>query len=313
MKSKAFCTVISSSHYSYAISLRDSIRRFDNSVELFVLITDANPEEDSIDLSFIFIDDLKEYSILEKLLNKYSLNSDSFRWSMKSILLLYLLEKRQFDQVFFVDPDVYFFSDFKFLYNELYDRSFLLSPHWGSMDPFSNYNGFTQHFGHGVFNGGFLGVTKKGIDTLKWWAEMCFFSCSRKSISPFYVDQIYLHAFPVRNPDTKILSHKGCNVAIWNQEECRRIVSDSGEVLINGVYPIVFVHFSHLFDLYEQDKLLYPYLLEYSNALIENGHPTGVIEPARNYFQRQALKKLTFLQRIRRKYFGVKYFDDSDF
>ncbi len=39
------------------------------------------------------------------------------------------------------------------------------------------------------------------------------------------------------------IQHLGCNVAEWNKTDCKReLVHD--KVLINGIFPIVFAHFS---------------------------------------------------------------------
>lgn len=310
---KGFCTVISSDFLPFARALFQSINKFGEDIEFTVLIVNDHQQIGDEKFKVLFPHQLSEKELANKILLKYHNELDGLRWSLKSLLMVHLLEKEGFDQVFFVDPDLYFFSDFSFLTKELEDRSFLLSPHWKQMDPMTDEKEFLANFTDGIFNAGFLGATIKGVETLRWWANMCLYSAKRIVDEPLYADQSYLELFPIRNPDARILTHRGCNVAIWNKEECKRVVSDSGEVLINGIYPIVFVHFSHTYDLYKQDKSLLPYLVEYSNALIENGHPTGIIKPARNYFYRQALKRLTFLQRFKRKYLGVKYFDESEF
>lgn len=310
---KGFCTVISADFLPFARALFKSIKKFGGDIEFTVLIVNDYQQFGDEKFKVLFPHQLSEKELTNKILSKYHNELDGLRWSLKSVLMVHLLEMEEFDQVFFVDPDLYFFSDFSSLFEELGDRSFLLSPHWKPMDPSINEKEFLANFSDGIFNAGFLGATIKGIDTLRWWANMCLYSAKRIVDEPLYADQSYLELFPIRNPDSRILTHRGCNVAIWNKDECRRVVSNTGEVLINGKYPIVFIHFSHLFDLYNQDKLLFPFLLEYSNALIENGHPTGIIKPAKNYFYRQALKRLTFLQRLKRKFLGVKYFDESQF
>lgn len=310
---KVFCTIITKSHFCYAKALGKSIWKFRNEVDFVILSVEGLEVEGPHGLQVLTTDLLNQQELVSQIQKRYSKDNDALRWSLKPVLMLHLLQTGKYEQVFFVDPDLYFFSDFSFLFEDLGDRSFLLSPHWKPMDPSINEKEFLANFSDGIFNAGFLGATIKGIDTLRWWANMCLYSAKRIVDEPLYADQSYLELFPIRNPDSRILTHRGCNVAIWNKDECRRVVSNTGEVLINGKYPIVFIHFSHLFDLYNQDKLLFPFLLEYSNALIENGHPTGIIKPAKNYFYRQALKRLTFLQRLKRKFLGVKYFDESQF
>ena len=70
-----------------------------------------------------------------------------------------------------------------------------------------------------------------------------------------------------------MIRHPGCNIAEWNTEECKRIIVDD-RVLINGQYPIIFVHFTR--TLMHQilkgfDPLLKPYLEQYIKTFEEDG------------------------------------------
>ena len=87
-------------------------------------------------------------------------------------------------------------------------------------------------------------------------------------------DQRYLEIFPVYFEDTKIIRHRGCIVAAEQNEECRRELLN-GVVLINGKYPIIFIHFDEMLVsqiLKGHDKLLLPYLEDYKKAFEENGY-----------------------------------------
>jgi hypothetical protein len=56
-------------------------------------------------------------------------------------------------------------------------------------------------------------------------------------------DQKYLDLVPVMDENAHIVRHKGCNVAGWNTDLCKREVIGNG-VLIDGRFPIVFIHFN---------------------------------------------------------------------
>jgi len=310
--SRVFCTIITEEYLPYGRTLFQSIRKFDKEVDCVALVVDLSGSNKYEGFEVLALNQLSERNLISQIREKYQKNSDSLRWSLKSILMIHLLQLGKYDQVFFIDSDIHFYSDFSFLFDELGDRSFLLSPHWGCMNPLVDREAFFSHFSDGIFNGGFLGATNKGIETLKWWAEMCLYLCQKQPNGPFYVDQIYLHAFLVRNPDSRILSHRGCNVAVWNIEECKRIEIEGGGVLINREFPIVFIHFSHPFDLYKRDKLLLPYFEIYSNSLVDNGYSRNILQEAKAYFHRKSLKKLSYIQRIKRKFFGYEYIDNND-
>jgi hypothetical protein len=104
---------------------------------------------------------------------------------------------------------------------------------------------------------------------MNWWAEMCFYKCEIDKSNGHYVDQTYLNLMPIYFDRVGILRHRGCNVAVWNQIECKRILQDN-KVLINGKWDVVFIHFTNYTIqaiLYGSDQLLLPYLEEYLKAL----------------------------------------------
>lgn len=300
-----FCTIITKSHLPYARALYSSLKEHGDRPIFYVLVTDSIDIKEIDDQGFkpIFLSQLENQELIHKLSDKYKLNSNEFRWSMKPVLLLHLLQFEGYNKVFFLDPDLYFFSSYKYLEDELGDSSFLLSPNWKTMNPYLDEAEFFTNFTDGLYNAGFLGVTRNGIETLIWWANMCLYACERHTQKPLNDDQAYLNLFPIRNPDTKIITHKGCNVAVWNMEECKRNLQEDGTVFINNTYPIIFIHFSHTFDLYFRDKLIVPYLEIYANSLIKHGLNFNIIESANNYSIRQQLRRLNLLQRIKRKLF----------
>ncbi len=55
---------------------------------------------------------------------------DFFRWSMKSMLISYLLDKG-FDKVLYIDCDMFFFNDYHFLFSDLDTSSVVINPALG--------------------------------------------------------------------------------------------------------------------------------------------------------------------------------------
>lgn len=306
-----FCTIITSSFLPFAKTLFQSLTRFDPEIEFYALIVDGKLEKERVDFKILYLEDLSEQELVKKIRLKYSNSTDSFRWSLKPVLLIHLLKNHSRSQVFFVDPDICFYSDFTFLYRELGDSPFLLSPHWKRPTPDPKDDSFVSLFTHGLYNAGFVGATSKGINTLRWWAEMCLYACEDNSQLGLFVDQKYLDLFPLKEPDTKILSHRGCNVAVWNRFECQRAYDKEGQVIINGSYPLVFVHFTYLAYLIEHDQVLADLLQVYDQRLRENGLSYSLVQRAQAYIERQKLKKLNLWGRLVRKLNNMSSFKKS--
>ena len=114
-----------------------------------------------------------------------------------------------------------------------------------------------------------------GVCALDWWARNCLAICEKDPCKGQFVDQSHLNLLPVFFEGVYILSHRGCNVANWNQLECRREKQVDGSVIINHTYPIVFIHFTKSTVrgiLHGEDDKLLPYLEKF-NACIGNFSP----------------------------------------
>ncbi len=271
---KVFCTIITQSHLAYVQALYHSLVQFNRSIRFHVLIVDLS---EIIDVEFEILslnEVIKGDKLGQKINDKYNHPDtiDQLRWSLKPILINYFF-KNGFEKVIFTDPDTYYFSDYQFLFNELDENNVLLTPHWRGMTPLNNRDNFNLQFVGGLFNAGFIAVNNKAIDIMEWWAQMCLYKCEKDFEHGLYVDQTYLNLMPIYFEKVKVLKHKGCNVANWNQVECSRQEID-GSILIEGKWEIVFIHFTTSTIrgiVMQEDKNLRPYLDDYLKVLRTNG------------------------------------------
>ena len=272
------CTIITSNYVHYAFALHDSLVRFNSDITFCVLVTVGDfdiliQEEISRRKIIVFnIDDFEDYPIALQLQEKFNHTyHDAYRWGMKPVLLQKLLNEG-YDKAIYVDSDIYFFSKYDFLFEELEKCNVLLSPHWRCSDPFINSTEFKYNFLDGIYNGGFVGASKKAQAALEYWAKLCLFNCEVNRKEGFYVDQRYLDILPTRFEGINNITHKGCNVANWNLIDCKRIGQSSGEVLINDKYPIVFIHFTNSLlkgaYLWKNDEALIPYIERYRDKIL---------------------------------------------
>lgn len=274
----AFCTIITSDYIHYALALHKSLSHFGNDVKLYILISDGNEmvsrkiEEKYPGIFIVYSKELCASGIGKNIYEKYyDEDISAFRWSMKPVLINYLLELKDYQKIIYLDADIYFYNDYNFLLDELDIYNVSLTPHWRSPDPHTDLINFGSLYKEGIFNGGFIGVNKKGKDAMDWFAKVCEFICINDSAQVMYYDQLHLNMLPVYFDKVGIIKHKGCNVANWNMVECKRSLAiDKQRVLIANEFPIVFIHFSKATVngiIGGADPLLVPYLEDYYKVL----------------------------------------------
>jgi hypothetical protein len=275
--SNTFCTIITANYFPKALALFKSIAQFDPGMQLQVLVADNEPVAGNFavpgGIRIIPVKNLAGYGLVNDLYRKYAhIEMDFFRWSMKPVFITWLLENG-FDKVLYMDCDMFFFNDYKFLFDELDNSSVLLTPHWENSNPLVDKDSFFTLFTNGFFPAGFIGVNKAGLPAMKWWANACHFMMGSHINYGIHDDQKYLDIFPVKFEHTKIIRHRGCNVGAWNYEECRR-VNVNGEVMINGQFPVIFIHFDGMMIkgiMRGHDNLLAPHLERYKKVFGESG------------------------------------------
>jgi hypothetical protein len=184
-------------------------------------------------------------------------------------MMQYLLTTCGADKVIYLDNDLFFYSDYTFLFELLEEHSFLLTPHYYKTDFEKDQNWLEANFRVGLYNAGFVGVNKNAVASLQWWAGCCLYRCEKSAFRGLFDDQKYLDIIPVREPTAHIVRNMGCNVAGWNTELCKREMMDN-QILINGKYPIVFIHFNGM-TVHEivsgSDSILSGYYTSYVKAL----------------------------------------------
>jgi len=279
MSRDTFCSIVETSYIPYALTVCESVRRFDRDILFHVFVTDHSGPFTELEARhpntrFLSTDQVCASGVALELYQAYRHSSmDSFRQSMKSALMLYLLEHDGFDKVLFVDADLFFYHDFHFLFDALTEHAVLLTPHWrSSIDPSMDFNMFQTIFTDGLFNGGFVGASRRGADAMRWWASVCVRLCVIERTRGLFGDQTYLNLLPVLFEHILVLKHRGCNVAHWNLQDCPRTLVD-GEVLIDGRFPVVFVHFTRSTIegiVNGEDPLLSPHLKDYEQVLLHH-------------------------------------------
>ncbi|MEM1326645.1 MAG: hypothetical protein AAGI23_11855 [Bacteroidota bacterium] len=297
MSHYAFCTIITPDYWHYALTLFESIRRFDESVELHVFISDGNerPRDLPNNIYCYFKSDLCVEGMGRKLHDRYAETYvDGFRWSMKSVLMKHLLEK-DYQQVIWADCDLFFVDDFSFLVDDLRANRFMLTPHRRNRFPQQAIGNFQMGLREGLFNAGFVGANQQAIEILDWWAALCLFRCEKAQDEGYYVDQRYLDLAPTLFSGVKIVQHKGCNIANWNRIECPRGWNEEGKIVIGEFWNPVFLHFTNSTIRgikYGSDGILEPYLKDWVSTIQQYKPDYQLPAPKKKTWQQQAKQQL---------------------
>ena len=264
-----FCTITTLSHLYKVYALAESLKNQQHEFLLHVLVIDVDRNFEFENCRFYKLSDISSQHHAAEIIARYSNNKDRLRWSLKPVLMKYLLLQPATERLIYLDNDLYFFSDYAFLFDLLSRHSFLLTPHYYKNDPNKNQNWLEANFRIGLYNAGFVGANKNAVKTLQWWADCCLYRCEKNSFRGLFDDQKYLDVVPVIEESACIIRHKGCNVAGWNTEICKREIVDH-RVLIDGKYDIIFMHFNKntIREIVEgSDNILFNYYRTYIETL----------------------------------------------
>jgi hypothetical protein len=187
----------------------------------------------------------------EQMAFKYNLVE--FCTAIKAACFQYLFTKG-YEKLLYMDPDVYVFNPLQPVFEQLSEKSILVTPHiLSAQTPFKGHYDDHLFLLNGTFNLGFIGL-KRSITTekfLQWWhhrlVEHSFFDNDRGTAT----DQKWMNLLPALFPgDEFIISrYRGMNVAPWNFHE-RKVEVENGVFYVtsrddgNFKEPLLFVHFS---------------------------------------------------------------------
>jgi hypothetical protein len=164
-----------------------------------------------------------------------------------------------FRKVIFLDPDTCLYHLLSPVLVDLENHSIVLTPHYTTPVSDHSHPGWANDIGmmrFGSFNLGFYAVkdSTEGISFLKWWSDRCLNFNFMESQFGLSTDQKWVSIAPCFFRDLYVSFNLGYNAAPWNVFE-RRIEKDhDGCYIVNGVYPLVFFHFSN-FDAKDPDYL----------------------------------------------------------
>lgn len=164
--------------------------------------------------------------------------------AVKPYVLADLFERRGYETLLYLDPDIKIFQPLSHIYDALSRASIVLTPHLRRPYFDDRMPSDLSILQSGTYNLGFLGLKKSDSSRrlLDWWGAKLFGDCVVDIPNGLFVDQKWMDLVPGFFPDHEIIYHPGYNAAYWNLHE-RPLSGDTDGWFVDGE-PLVFFHFS---------------------------------------------------------------------
>lgn len=245
MNKISICTIVSLNYFSNALTLCESVHKYHDNIDFNILIVDKSINEVCECNERYIVYDVQNIGIknVDKLAFKY--NVTEFNTAVKPFFMEYLYEKKGYNSVIYIDPDMMLFNKIDGLLNLLKENSMILTPHICENRYKEGTMSEVDFLKSGIYNLGFI-ATKRDDNTfkmLKWWKERLYDQCYKEDSWGLAWDQKWMNFLPALFDGVFILRDLGYNMAHWNMHE-RYISKVNGEFVINNKYKLVIYHFS---------------------------------------------------------------------
>jgi len=239
-----FCTIVDRNYLAQARVLVESFRNHNNRHDFVVLVIDGDAEDQEYlrDARVLLLNNL---SLPEEL----SIESRSyydvveFATALKPYLLQHLLLSSDYSTCTYLDPDILVYSSLSEICELTLEHEILLTPHRLTPSNINRNSGEIAFLKYGIFNLGFISVSKNAIPMLNWWGERLIRFGTRFPTENFFTDQKWIDFVPALFK-CHVLKDPTLNLAPWNIDE--RLLSKLDNVICVGNIPLKFIHFSQM-------------------------------------------------------------------
>jgi hypothetical protein len=242
-----FCTLFDSNYLTRGIACYRSLEKHCTDFHLFIFAFDEKCYNILKKLNFkkATIISLKEFED-EKLLSvKQTRSIAEYCWTSTSSTILYVLNNFDVDNCTYIDSDIYFYSSPKVIFDELGEKSILLTEHRYS----TQYN---KELKAGKYCVQFVTFKKDehALKALNWWRDRCIEWCYNRFEDGKFGDQLYLDDWTERFEGVHVMQNLGGGLAAWNiqqyyfAKENDKIIGT--EIKTNKKFDAIFYHFHYL-------------------------------------------------------------------
>ncbi|MBW7888686.1 MAG: glycosyl transferase [Bacteroidetes bacterium] len=243
-----FCTLFDSNYFSRGLTLYRSLENVcKNSFHLYIFAFDeiALNVLKQLQLKHATIISLQEFEDEELLKVKPTRNRAEYCWTATSSTILYVIENYSVEMCTYLDADMFFYSSPKPLFDEMGEKSILITEHRYS----PRYN---KEAKTGIYCVQFVSFKndERGLTALKWWRDRCIEWCYARFEDGKFGDQKYLDDWTTRFEGVHVLQHLGGGVAAWNVQQYEFFKKENAlylrEKLTGSEFSVVFYHYHYL-------------------------------------------------------------------
>ena len=299
-----FCTLFDTNYLTRGLALYYSLEKNCDDFHLYIFAFNDKCLNilKKLNLPKATIISLKEFEDDELIKVKPTRSVAEYCWTSTSSTILYVLEKYKVDSCTYLDADLFFYSSPKPVFDELGDKSILITEHRYS----PQYN---KELKAGKYCVQFVTFKNDeyGLTALRWWRDRCLEWCYAKYEDGKFGDQLYLDDWTERFKGVHVMQHLGGGPAAWNvqqyefKKESERITGyekTSGEK-----FDVIFYHFHYLrffkngeielgrrtlsktvLDIFYKPYIQYLDMLKEKVLTIDNTFdPNGAVEKSKNW------------------------------
>lgn len=283
-----FCTLFNSKYLSRGLCLYSSLLRHNPDAFLTVFAFDDVTLTTllSLNLPSMRVVSLAEFETAELLKVKTERSLGEYCWTCTPAVIEHCLEKFQMDSCTYLDADLYFWTNAKSLFEELGDRSVMITEH-----RYTPEYDKTQISGKYCVQFMTFRNNPQGRKALSWWKERCLEWCFNRIEDGKFGDQKYLDDWTERFEGVHSLKHLGGGLAPWNIQQYDIVQENPSlkfcEKSSRKTFDGVFFHFHQLawddsgvfyLGTYElsqkvKDFIYFPYMREVLNWEDRLGYP----------------------------------------
>ena len=243
-----FCTLFDSFYLTRGVAMYNSLEECGTDFHLYIFAFDDVSFEilNQLNLKHATIISLKEFED-EKLLEvKPGRSKAEYCWTSTSSTILYVIENFNVPSCTYVEADLFFYQNPKVLFDEMGDKSILLTEH-RYPPKFNRINT------SGIYCVQFITFlnNEEGLTALKWWRDACIDWCYDRYEDGKFGDQKYLDDWTTRFKGVHVLQHLGGGLASWNVEQWPFVKREGNTITFldkqtNTTFEAIFYHFHHV-------------------------------------------------------------------
>lgn len=239
-----FCTLFDSNYLARGLVLHESLQRTCSSYHLYVVAFDDQSfnylkQAALPNLTPVHVSTFEDSELLKV---KPTRSIAEYCWTCTSSIILYCINTYKLPSCTYLDADMVFYQDPQVLFNELGNKSVIITEHRYS-------RAYDLASLRGIYCVQFMYFKndENGITALKWWRERCLEWCYAYLEDGKFGDQKYLDDWTTRFQGVHVLKNQGAGIAPWNLQQFKFSTANDHISLqpVKGgeTIPLIFFHF----------------------------------------------------------------------